>query len=348
MTNSRMSLVKLGAFCGAGLICGVLTVNTLSVPVRGDTVTYRAQFTSVEGLNTGNPVTMNGVRIGRVADVRIGATGDGTSHADVALEISANHVLSAEVTAAVRYGDMLGARYVALSEPAGRVMPVATGQATDRLAAGDVIPLARTAPAVDLTALLNGFKPLFDALEPEQVNTLTRGFVETFSGQTQTLTTLLTQIGTMSTALANNDVVFTQLIDNLATLMRSMHTRQPQLEQMLAGLHRLTDTVLGDAGQLDLLLDEGHAALAELAGAVTGAGGAYADTITNLKAMLEGWQPHTDEFNRLLTNLPEFGDAVNRAGQYGGFVSLYLCNFTIKIARHEANIFGSRHSPVCR
>ena len=49
----------------------------------------------------------------------------------------------------------------------------------------------------------------------------------------------------------------------------------------------------------------------------------------------------------LLTRLPEFGDAINRTSSYGGFVSLYLCNFTLKIAKHEANIFGHRHSEVC-
>ncbi|WP_396913033.1 MlaD family protein, partial [Mycolicibacterium sp.] len=58
------SWAKLGAFGTAGVLSAVLVMNTLSVPVRGNTVTYQAQFTSVEGLNAGNPVTMNGIRIG--------------------------------------------------------------------------------------------------------------------------------------------------------------------------------------------------------------------------------------------------------------------------------------------
>ncbi|STZ88969.1 Mce family protein, Mce5B [Mycolicibacterium fortuitum] len=168
------SWAKLGAFGTAGVLSAVLVMNTLSVPVRGNTVTYQAQFTSVEGLNAGNPVTMNGIRIGRVDSIRFAPNGDGTSRADVDIEVNSDFTLTSNVTAAVRYGDMLGARYVALSDPGGAIMDVSTDEPPARLAAGGVIPLAQTSPAVDLTALLNGFKPLFDALAPEQVNTLTR------------------------------------------------------------------------------------------------------------------------------------------------------------------------------
>ena len=69
--NGRwQSWVKLGGFSTAGVLSAVLVINTLSVPVRGSTVTYQAQFSSVEGLNVGNPVMMDGVRIGRVSSIR--------------------------------------------------------------------------------------------------------------------------------------------------------------------------------------------------------------------------------------------------------------------------------------
>ncbi|MHC9290896.1 MCE family protein [Mycobacterium sp. LTG2003] len=347
MRKRSWAWAKLGAFCTAGVASAVLVANTLSVPVRGSTVTYVAEFTSVEGLNVGNPVTMNGIRIGRVDSIRFAANADGTSRADVGIEVKSDYTLTSDVRAAVRYGDMLGARYVALSDPGGGIMSVSTDDPPAHLAAGSVIPLAQTSPAVDLTALLNGFKPLFDALAPEQVNTLTRGFVETFSGQAQTLTTLLTQIAAMTAALSNNSDIFARLIDNMSTLMRTMHTRQPQMEEMLTGLNRLSAAVVAGDGQLGTLIDQGNAVLATLANTVNQSTTSYGDTITNLKAMLQTWEPNSDEFSELVGKLPQFGDAINRASSYGGFVSLYLCNFTIKIARHEANIFGNRHSEVC-
>ncbi len=46
--------------------------------------------------------------------------------------------------------------------------------------------------------------------------------------------------------------------------------------------------------------------------------------------------------------MPQFADGVNSISAYGGFVSLYLCNFVLKAGDVEANIFGGTHSEVCR
>ena len=347
MTIGRGQVVKLVAFCGAGALSATLVANTLSVPVRGSTVTYTAQFSSIEGLNVGNPVTMNGIRIGRVDSIAFAPNGQGTSRADVGLEIASSYTFTSDVTAAVRYGDMLGARYVALSDPGGTIVNVSTGSEVNVLAAGGVIPLAHTRPAVDLTALLNGFKPLFDALEPEQVNTLTRSFVETFSGQSQTLLTLLTQLASASKSLEGNDHVFSTVVANVATLARSVHDHQPQLTELLGGLERLSAQLGSGDGQLDLLIDQGNAVLATLARTVEQSSTAYGDSVTNLKDVLASWETNTGDFTALVEAMPRFADAINRTSSYGGFVSLYLCNFTLKIAKHEANIFGRRHSEVC-
>lgn len=347
MSTHWQPLAKLGVFCATGAACALLVVNTLSMPVPGQTATYIAQFHSVEGLNVGNPVTMNGIRIGRVDSIRFAANGDGTSRADVGIEVSSAHRLTTTVNAAVRYGDMLGARYIALSEPSGPVIPLSTGAGPTLLAAGSTIGLNHTAPAVDLTALLNGFKPLFDALQPDQVNTLTRGFVETFAGQSQTLSALLVQIAAMSQSLADNKDIYTRLIENMTALLHEVSARSPQLQTMLGGLRRLSESVVSGDNQLSMLIDQGNAVLATLATTVTQDGNDYSDTISRLSDMLGSWQDNSAEFTRLLGNLPQFADAINRTSSYGGFVSLYLCNFTIKIAKHEANIFGHRHSEVC-
>lgn len=341
-------LAKLGAFCASGAASALLVVNTLSMPVPGHTVNYTAQFHSVEGLNVGNPVTMNGIRIGRVEAIRFTENGAGTSRADVDIEVDSARRLTTHVNASVRYGDMLGARYIALADPDGRVIPLSTGSGPTILAAGATIPLSQTAPAVDLTALLNGFKPLFDALNPQDVNTLTRGFVETFAGQTQTLTTLLVQIASMTKSLNDNRDIFAHLIANMTTLLHDVSARGPQVQNMLAGLQRLSSSVLSGDDELSTLIDQGNAVLATLDNTVNQTGDAYGNTISGLKTMLDSWQGGTGEFTQLLGRLPEFADAVNRASSYGGFVSLYLCNFTIKIAKHEANIFGHRHSEVCQ
>jgi len=323
-------------------------VNTLTVPVRGATDRYTLEFTDVEGLSPANPVTMAGVRVGRVETIDFADAGGGTSKAVVRIEVESEHRLATDVTAAVRYGDMLGARYIALTQPDGAAIDtVAIGQSPAALEPGGLIPVAQTTPPVDLTALMNGFRPLFDALAPDQVNTLTRGFVETFSGQGQTIATLLAQIGSLSTGLVDRQDVIEQLVDNLASLLGSVEARAPQLEQLLAGLSGLSTSVAGNSDQLIALLGDGNRAVAQMAQAMARSNGAFGRSVTDLKAVTDSWVASTDEFNAFVAKMPEFGAAINRMGSYGGFVNLYLCNFTLKAGDVEANIFGSTHSPVC-
>ncbi|MFC9789636.1 MCE family protein [Rhodococcus sp. NPDC127528] len=341
-------VAKAIGFCVTGVLCASFVANTLSVPVRGDTDEYTVEFTDVEGLGPGNAVTMAGVRVGRVDSIAFADAGGGTSKAVVGIEVESGHTLSRDVTAAVRYGDMLGARYIALTQAAGAAIEnTAAGLPAATLNPGGVIPIAQTTPPVDLTALMNGFRPLFDALAPDQVNTLTRGFVETFSGKGQTIATLLSQIGSLSTGLADRQDVLAQLVGNLASLLGSVNARAPQLEQLLAGLSGLTTTIAGNSDQLVALLGDGNRAVAQLAQSMARSNGAFGKTVTDVKSVTDSWIASTDEFNAFVAKMPEFGATINRMGSYGGFVNLYLCNFTLKAGDVEANIFGPTHSPVC-
>lgn len=337
-------IAKAVAFIATGAVCAVLVANTLTVPVRGDTNEFTVEFSDVEGLSQGNAVTLAGVRVGRVDAIKFADAGNGRSKAVVRIEVEAEHALASTATATVRYGDMLGARYVALEQPAGWPGPGTAGV----LDPGDTIPLTRTTPPIDLTALMNGFKPLFQALDPGQVNSLARTFVDTFNGQGQAVADLLRQIGDVSADMADRKDVMRQLLANMSVLLESVAARQPQLEQLIVGLSGLTESVVGDGDRLVTLLDEGGAAVATLADALARSNGAFDRSITDLKEMSDAWVASTDQFNGFVYRMPGFANSVNRIGSYGGFVNLYLCNLILKAGDHEANIFGDAHSPTCQ
>ncbi|TSD46090.1 MCE family protein [Rhodococcus sp. KBS0724] len=335
-------VVRLSLFCITGLACASFVANTLSVPVRGDTESYSFEFTDVEGLNPGNPVTLSGVRIGRVDSVAFADNGGGTSKAIVDVEIESHYILASDVRATVRYGDMLGARYLALTHNDG-----ASLGSVRTLEPGGTVPLTQTTPPINLTALMNGFKPLFAALQPEQVNSLTRSFIETFNGQGGAISALLDQIATMTSGLVDRQDVFAQLLTNMNTLLTSVDDRQPEMISLLDGLNVLSTSVVDQNDQLAALLDQGNRTVSSLAQLMTGSNGYFGTTIQQLENVTAGWIASTDEFNRLVANLPQFADAANRIGSYGSFINLYLCNFTLKAGDVEANIFGATHSPVC-
>ena len=51
----------------------------------------------------------------------------------------------------------------------------------------------RTEPALDLDALIGGFRPLFRALDPEKVNNIAQSIITIFQGQGGTINDILDQ-----------------------------------------------------------------------------------------------------------------------------------------------------------
>ena len=68
-------------------------------------------------------------------------------------------VLTEATKALIRYDNLIGDRYLELQEGAGAPSPGCSP--------GETIPVDRTEPALDLDALIGGFRPLFRALDPD-------------------------------------------------------------------------------------------------------------------------------------------------------------------------------------
>ena len=158
--NLRSDTVRLVVFLAVCLL-GVFGLFAVFGQLRfGEkTHTYRAEFTNVTGLENNDFVRIAGVEVGKVKNVAIQP--DTTALVEFTADDSV--VLTEGSRAVIRYDDLIGGRYLALEEGAG---------GTKKLNPGDTIPLARTSPALDLDALIGGFRPLFRALDPDQINAL--------------------------------------------------------------------------------------------------------------------------------------------------------------------------------
>ena len=67
--------------------------------------------------------------------------------------------------------------------------------------------------------LFNGFKPLFQALSPSDVNELSYEIIQVFQGQGGTLNGMLAHTASITQTLANRDQVIGQLITNLNSVL---------------------------------------------------------------------------------------------------------------------------------
>jgi virulence factor Mce-like protein len=230
-------LTKLAVFALVTILASYVLIATITNAGYGEQQSYRAQFTDVAGLVEGDEVRIAGVRVGQVTEIGL-AEGRETPVAEVELEVDADVPLPAGVEATIRYRNLVGQRYIALTEGEG-----SAGRTLDE---GDTIPLSQTRPALDLTTLFGGFQPLFQALSPTDVNRLSFEIIQVFQGEAGTVESLLGHVASLSTELADRDAVIGSLIDNLTTVMGTVAARDEQLSSLVVSLQQFVTGLADD------------------------------------------------------------------------------------------------------
>jgi virulence factor Mce-like protein len=234
-------LVKVTIFALVTVLASYVLVTTITNAGYGDQLTYRAEFTDVAGLVEGDEVRIAGVRVGQVTGIGLADPGTGKDDrpvADVELEVSKDVPLPAAVHATIRYRNLVGQRYIALTEGEG-----SSGETLDE---GAVIPLARTTNALDLTVLFGGFQPLLQALSPADVNRVSFEIIQVFQGEGGTMQSLLAHVGSLTNSLADRDHVIGSVIENLTTVMGTLADRDQQLSDLVVSLQQFVSGLSQD------------------------------------------------------------------------------------------------------
>jgi phospholipid/cholesterol/gamma-HCH transport system substrate-binding protein len=317
--NLRGVIVRLAIFLVVCLL-GVFGLYAVFGQLRfGEkTHTYRAAFTNVTGLETNDFVRIAGVEVGQVKKVAIQP--DTTAMVEFTADQSV--VLTEGSRAAIRYDDLIGGRYLALEEGAG---------STKKLNPGDTIPLARTSPALDLDALIGGFRPLFRALDPDQVNALSGQLITALQGQGGTINSFLSQTAALTSTLADRDQLIGQVIVNLNTVLGSLGD---QSDQFAKAVDSLADLVKGlESRKQDITngLAYTNAAAGSITDLLAQARPPFAKTIRETDRAAGIVVADHDYFDNLLNTLPDAYQALARQGLYGDFFSFYLCDVVLKL-----------------
>ena len=228
MTSSRDAVfaaasIRMAIFTAASLIVTGALVMIMGNLGGGDQTTYKALFSSASELVPGSSVRVAGVQVGRVTDVEF----HGESNALVTFKIDSGVPLTQESRASVRFLNLVGDRYMTLEAGEG---------GGPRLAPDATIPLSRTTPALNLTALFNGFQPLFQALRPEDVNKLALNLVKVLQGEGGTIQEMLASTASLTNTLADRDELFGDVITNLNALMVTVDDRHQELTDLIKAL----------------------------------------------------------------------------------------------------------------
>mgnify|MGYP006196135557 FL=1 len=303
----------------------VVTIGNLSF---GTTKEYKAVFSDATGVVNGDDVRVAGVKVGTVKDVEI----TDRTKALVTFDVDEDHQLTESTFATVRYRNLVGQRYIALTQGVG---------GPSVLREGATIPLQRTAPALDLTLLFNGFKPLFEALTPSDVNKLAYEIITVFQGEGGTMESLLAHTASVTTELASRDQVIGELIDNLNDVMATLGNRDTQLSNLLIRLREFIGGLSQDREAILGSLDSVSALAVETSDLVTGIRPGLTKDVKQLRRVAGNLDRNKAEIDRALQVLPIKLNKVGRTAIYGSWFNFYLCNFKARV-----NLPGGQTVPV--
>ena len=311
--------IKLGAFSLVLLLFTAIIIVVFGQMRFDRTTGYSAVFSNASGLRAGQFVRASGVEIGKVSKVELMNNG---SQVRIDFNVDRSVPLFEGTTASIRYLNLIGDRYMELKR----------GDNDRRLPAGGTIPVEHTEPALDLDALIGGFRPVFRSLDPDKVNTIAQSIITIFQGQGGTINDILDQTASLTSALADRDQAIGEVVRNLNTVLDTTVKHQQQFdhtvqdfEQLITGLNNRADPI------------------ATSVAGISDAAGTIADLLADNRPLLQSTVGHLetiqqplidqkDKLNDILVRLPTAFKIIGRAGGiYGDFFNFYSCDISIRM-----------------
>ncbi|MEV4367789.1 MCE family protein [Nonomuraea sp. NPDC049637] len=306
--------LKLAVFALVTTLC----VATLAITISGArftaAVVYHALFTDASGLREGDEVRIAGVRVGRVESVTLAGV-----QAEVAFSVRRTTALPRGVVAAVRWRNLVGDRYLTLSTgPGGPGLLPPGARVTD------------TRPALDVTALFNGFRPLLNAIRPQDVNKLSWQIVQVLQGEGGTVEALLGHIASLTGTLADRDAVIGRVITNLGAVLGEIAGREHDYDRLLIDLRALIGGLAGDReaiGDSLATLDRLTVVTGDL---VRRARPDLRASVRHADGLLKALNARSALVQDTLARAPDRLGRLVRASSYGSWFNFYLCSLTVR------------------
>ena len=311
--------IKLGALSLVLLLFTAVIVVVFGQLRFDRTTGYSAIFKNASGLRAGQFVRASGVEVGKVDKVQLLPGGD---RVQVDFNVDRSLQLFQGTTASIRYLNLIGDRFLELKR----------GEDNTAMPAGSTIPDSRTEPALDLDALVGGFRPLFRALDPDKVNGIAQSIITIFQGQGGTINDILDQTASLTSALADRDQAIGEVVKNLNTVLDTTVKHQQQFddtiknfEVLVTGLKNRADPIAASvanisdaAGSVADLLGENRPLLQR--------------TVTDLEIIQQPLIDQKDQLNDTLIKIPAALKIIGRAGGiYGDFFNFYACDISLKL-----------------
>ncbi|WP_068275735.1 MlaD family protein [Aldersonia kunmingensis] len=239
----RGTAVRLSIFAAAMFALLFIVVQAIQRPVQGETDTYHATFTDVNGLKTGDDIRMYGVQVGKVREIELE-----NAQASVEFTVLKSRPIYDSSVLAIRYQSLTGQRYIDVRQPTDPGNP---------LPAEATIPTDHTVPSFDITQLFNGLEPILSEISPGALNHFTESVLATIEGNGSGIGPALDAVEQLSRYVSDRQFVISTLVSNLATISDQIQGKSPYLVILLQGI---ADVFTEFESQIDGLIEFAMAA----------------------------------------------------------------------------------------
>ena len=319
MKSLAPSLIKLGLFGLVTLLMTAFLAFAIANTSGGGGKKFNAIFTDVTSLNPGDEVRIAGVRVGQVKKISI----VNQRQANVEFQLSDRDWLPASTTANIRYRNLVGQRYIALQE--------GQGKQGEKINEGATIPVDQTKPAVNLTTLFNGFKPLFQTLSADDVNKLSFQIIQVFQGEGGTVSDLVRNTASLTNTIADKDAVIGNVVDNLNGVLDTVNKHDKDLDSLIVNTQQLVTGLANDRGVVG-------SAVTSLAGLTDATADLLEPTRPSIQGSISALNGLAGELNRqepkvdkVLKTLPVKLEKLSRIASQGSWFQYYLCGLDIQV-----------------
>jgi phospholipid/cholesterol/gamma-HCH transport system substrate-binding protein len=333
-------LIKLIVFLLVTSAATYVLAATIANTSFGSTQTYKADFTSAQGLNVGDDVRIAGVRVGTVSSISI------VRHnvAEVSFTVVKSRPLPASAQVKLRYRNLVGQRYLDVSQGAGD---------TNKMQDPDqAIPTSRTTPPVDLTILFAGFKPLFEGLDADQINKLSGAIIATLQGEGGSLQSLFTVVGDLTNHLADRDKLIGDVIDNLNKVLDTIGQRDTELSNLIIQLQGFISGLAHDRFAIGNAIDGINKLTTNTAGLLTQVRAPLKKDIVDITGLVGVLNRNSGTLQFVLNELPATIGPLVRTASYGSWFNFYLCTvngtLTLPGGKQMKIPFTPAHTARCK
>jgi phospholipid/cholesterol/gamma-HCH transport system substrate-binding protein len=343
-------IVKSLVFTIATVTATAILATTIRNSSAGEAQDYTAVFNDATSVNRGDDVRMSGVKVGTVTDVSI----TDNRLAKVSFTIRKGMRVDAGSVIQIKFRNLVGQRYLAVEQPplgdtatdGGDVQPASATTTEPTIKPGHTFGVDETRPALDLTVLFNGFRPLLRMLNPDDVNKLSEQIIAVFQGEDATVDGLLKSTASLTSTLAEKDQVIGELITSLSGVMTTVNDRSDQLDTTLVAMQQLVSGLAEDRASIGASIEGMGELTTRVSDLLTDVRPPLRKSIAHVGVLSKNLDDHSAEVDSFLMKLPVKLDRIGRLGSYGSWLNFYLCSMDGRIPMPEGYMGDLGVKPV--